>query len=75
MNISSLEKGDKVKWQSAAGTLIGTISEIYLAHNGNEILIPWILIELKKVGDTVPHYVQLCGTHEYLKMLYMEKVE
>ena len=75
MSISSLEKGDKVKWQSAAGTLCGTIEQIYLSHNGNEILIPFILIELEKNNDKMSHYVQICGTHEYLKMLHMEKVE
>lgn len=59
--------GDRVRWECHAGTIRGEVTEIRLAHNAKDELIPWLIIEY--IENTKPVKTMLCGTDSYLKMM------
>lgn len=59
--------GDRVRWESAAGTIRGEIVDISLGLNARDELVPWLTIE-HIVGNRVCR-ARLCGTDIYLKMM------
>jgi len=60
--------GDRVRWESAAGTIRGEIVDISLGLNAKEELVPWLTVERIVEQDQVRRNV-LCGTDSYLKMM------
>jgi hypothetical protein len=59
--------GDRVRWESAAGTIRGEIVDISLGLNANQELIPWLTVEHMVLNRTCR--IQICGTDSYLKMM------
>ncbi len=64
---------DKIKWCSASGNKEGAIVDIYIAKNGNNEFIPFLVIEYQPQVDRTTR-VQMPATDEYLKMMKVEKV-
>jgi len=56
--------GDRVRWESAAGTIRGTLIKAELAPNALNELIVWFTIETLN-GEKL----RLCGNEGYLKMM------
>lgn len=74
--MNQLRIDSKVKWKSAAGELTGTITNIYLALNGNKELIPFLTINIEEGnGRLTGSSARMCGTDGYLKMMKFELVE
>jgi len=65
--VTDVRVGDRVRWESAAGTIRGEILEIRLAQNANNELIPWLIIEFYNNNKACK--TMLCGTEDYLKMM------
>ena len=65
--IKDIKAGDRVRWESAAGTLRGEITQIRLARSAANTLVPWIGIEFIKNNRTC--FAELCGSEDYLKMM------
>lgn len=65
--IKDIKAGDRVRWESAAGTIRGEIANIRLARNAANELIPWLGIEYIQNNRTC--YVSLCGLESYLQMM------
>ena len=62
--------GDKVTWSSAAGQLVGSVTNIVLDLNAANETIPWM--DIKDIQDTngKKHSgVRLCANNNYLKMM------
>ena len=62
----NINVGDKIKWLSKAGELIGEVTKIKLAPNAADKTIPWMLVDL---GD---YRVMLPGTDDYFAMMKLE---
>jgi len=65
--VTDILVGDRVRWESAAGTIRGEILEIRLAQNANNELIPWLIIEFYNNNKACK--IMLCGTEDYLNMM------
>ena len=65
--VTDVRVGDRVRWESAAGTIRGEILEIRLAQNANNELIPWLIIEFYNNNKACK--TMLCGTEDYLNMM------
>jgi hypothetical protein len=65
--VTDIRVGDRVRWESAAGTIRGEILEIRLAQNANYELIPWLIIEFYNNNKACK--IMLCGTEDYLNMM------
>ena len=61
-----LEINNKITWVSAAGRLVGTITNIVLAPNAAGQTIPWIDVEYGSRS------VRICASDSYLKQLKVE---
>lgn len=60
--------GDRVRYESAVGTIRGEVTHIALYMNAANQLVPWLTIEFyNQLGKLV--HVSLCGNEEYLKMM------
>lgn len=59
--------GDRVRWESAGGTIRGEVVDIRLGLNGELKLAPWLMVE--HVQDNRTATVALCGSHENLAMM------
>ena len=59
--------GDRVRWNSAAGTLRGTVVGMRLGLTAANTLVPWIMIEYIRNNREV--HIELCGTESNLKMM------
>ncbi len=62
--------GDKVTWSSAAGQLVGNVTNIVLDLNAANETIPWM--DIKDIVDTTGKAhsgVRLCANDNYLKMM------
>lgn len=59
--------GDRVRWESAAGTIRGEIKNIRLDRNANGELVPWLDIEYILNNRTAT--TALCGVEDFLKMM------
>jgi hypothetical protein len=59
--------GDRVRWESAAGTMRGEVVEMYLGLNAREELVPWLIIE--HGVNARKNRISLCGNHGYLKSM------
>ena len=59
-----LRIGDTISWVSAAGTLVGKISNVFLALSAADKMTPWITVS----------GVTFCASDAYLKMLKVTKV-
>jgi len=64
MKMFDVRLGDRVRWESAAGTIRGTVMGAQLAPNANNELIVWYTIEML---NGQKH--RLCGNEGYLKMM------
>ena len=64
---TGLKIGDRVRWESWAGTIRGEVKSIRLGLNAAGEMIPWIMIEYHRSMDTST--VELCGSQEYLAMM------
>jgi len=62
-----LNLGDRVRWESAEGTLRGEVVGMSLAKNAAGKVIPWITVEYIRNNRNVQTI--LCGTEGYLKMM------
>jgi len=56
--------GDRVRWESAAGTIRGTLVGANLGPNAKNEMIVWYTIEMLN-----GHKHRLCGNDDYLKMM------
>lgn len=61
--MKSVQIGDRVRWESAAGVIRGEIVDIRLGLNAKEELVPWLTIQ------TGSNRVQICGHDSYLKSM------
>ena len=59
-----LRIGDTISWVSAAGDLVGKISNVYIALSAADKMTPWITVS----------GVTFCASDAYLKMLKVTKV-
>jgi hypothetical protein len=59
--------GDRVRWESAEGTIRGEVIGMHLARNAKNDLIPWLSIQYIRDNKTVK--TTLCGLESYLKMM------
>jgi hypothetical protein len=65
---------DTVSWSSATGDIEGVISNIILDLNAANHIVPWIHVKsIDKYGRK--YVVQLCATHQNLKMLKITKLK
>lgn len=62
-----LSIGNKVRWESAAGVLRGTIRNIVLSKNAADKVVPWMDI------DTGRSSVRLCATDSNLLAMRVVK--
>mgnify|MGYP003329917203 FL=1 len=60
--------GDRVRYESAAGTIRGEVTRIALDMNAANQLVPWLTIEFYNKLGKLDH-ASLCGTEDYLKMM------
>jgi hypothetical protein len=62
----NLSIGDKIRWESAAGVLRGTIKNIVLSPSAAGKVTPWIDVEfgIKNRSST-----RFCGSDSNLKMM------
>ena len=65
--IESVFVGDRVRWESAAGTIRGVVKEIRLMINAERKLVPWLIIEY--IRDNRETLACICGNEDNLKML------
>ena len=65
--------GDKVKWESAAGTLFGKVCDIFIHYNSAGNLIPWISIEYTVWGNKLDR-CNLAGSEDNIKMMKLEVI-
>ena len=72
--LNYIQPGNRVFWKSAAGDLTGTIKNFFLARNGKDELIPWMVIKVDKT-ENVGGTATLCATEDYLKSMGLELVE
>ena len=59
--------GDRVRWESAEGTIRGAIKDIRLMMNAELKLTAWIVVEY--IRDNRETLACICGTDDNLKML------
>jgi hypothetical protein len=59
--------GDRVRYESAEGTIRGEVSSIRLSRNAKGDLIPWLSI--KYIRNNKETICSLCGSEDYLKMM------
>jgi hypothetical protein len=59
--------GDRVRWNSAAGTMRGTVVGMRLGLTAANTLVPWIMIEYIQNNREVR--VELCGSEGNLAMM------
>lgn len=72
-----IQKGDVIKYHSAAGHLTAQVKGIVLDLNAAGETIPWlVLAEIKKYAGVMVERSQfrLCATDGYLKMMKVEVV-
>ena len=67
MNMDNVKIGDRIRYESAAGTIYGEVVNIFLAKNAKRELIPWLRIE--RIVNNKPSIVIIAGTDRYLKMM------
>ena len=65
-----LEIGTRVRWESAAGVLRGTISNITLSPSASGAVTPWIDINVEGRGNSV----RLCALDSNLKAMRVSEV-
>jgi hypothetical protein len=65
-----LEIGTRVRWESAAGVLRGTISNITLSPSASGAVTPWIDIKVEGRGNSV----RLCALDSNLKAMRVSEV-
>lgn len=70
--MKNIHIGDRVSWESTAGTIRGEIVDIRLNRNADDELVPWLLVE-HMIGNQVC-YAVICGTDSYLKMVKLEVI-
>lgn len=58
-----LNKGSTIMWSSAAGILVGTITDIHLDKSAAGNIVPWIIVKREDTGTSL----MLCGTDDNLK--------
>ena len=63
-----LKVGDKITWQSAAGSLTGTIFNVSISKSAANLMTAWIDISLGSYS------IRLCGTDSYIKMMKITKL-
>lgn len=74
---NSLNVGDSVSWDSAAGHLHGTIVQIIISSNAAHQLVPWITIERTVVrpdGRSIQVRARMCATDSNLKMMRVTRL-
>ena len=62
--------GDKVTWSSAAGQLVGSVTNIVLDLNAANETIPWM--DIKDIQDNTGKRhsgVRMCASDSYLKQM------
>ena len=64
--------GDRVRWESAAGTLRGEIVKMELAMNAANKRIPWIVIE--RIQNNKVVLDRLAGTSDNLAMMKLKVI-
>ena len=64
-----LATGTRVRWESAAGVLRGTIKNIVLAPNANGVIIPWMDIRVDGHNLVGGDSVRLCASAQSLMMM------
>lgn len=67
-----LEIGTRVRWESAAGVLRGTITNITLSPSASGAVTPWI--DIKTEGRGNGNSVRLCALDSNLKMMRVAEV-
>lgn len=67
----SFEIGDRVRWESAAGTIRGQIKSMRLARNAATELVAWLTIGYTINGREKT--TSLCAVESNLKMLKFTK--
>ena len=60
--------GDRVRYESAVGTIRGEVTHIALYMNAANQLVPWLTIEFYNKLGKLDH-ASLCGTEDCLKMM------
>jgi hypothetical protein len=70
--VKSLNVGDKVRYLSAAGEIVGEVSDFFMRMNGRDELIPWVVIRYKRLGKEVT--ATLAATESYFKIMRFEKI-
>ena len=71
--VMKIEIGNKIKWDSAAGVLTGTVKNIMLNLNAANQTIPWM-----DVADITDEFGskyssnRMCANDGYLKMMKVE---
>ncbi|CAB5214860.1 hypothetical protein UFOVP190_293 [uncultured Caudovirales phage] len=67
-----LEIGTRVRWESAAGVLRGTITNITLSPSASGAVTPWI--DIKVASKRNSHSVRLCALDSNLKAMRVSEV-
>ena len=72
MNMDNVKIGDRIGYESAAGTIYGEVVNIFLAKNAKRELSPWLRIE--RIVNNKPSIVIIAGTDRYLKMMQFKVI-
>jgi hypothetical protein len=59
--------GDRVRYESAAGTIRGEVVGVYLSMNAAGTLIPWL--QISRIVNNKNDVVSIAGTEDNLKMM------
>jgi hypothetical protein len=65
--------GNTITWSSAAGVMVGVVTNIELNQNAAFQTVPWIDVVVQ--GKTRPNTIRLCATHQNLVMLKVEVLQ
>lgn len=68
--VSSVLIGDRVRYESAAGTIRGEVVGIYLGMNAAGNLIPWL--QICRIVKNKNEVVSIAGTEDNLKMMQVK---
>ena len=73
-----LSIGTRVRWESAAGVMRGTIKNIVISPAANDMMTPWIDIEVDSntvvAQFLISPVVRLCANDDDLRMMNVSVV-
>jgi hypothetical protein len=71
-NVTTVLIGDRVRYESAEGTIRGEVVGMYLSKNAAGTLIPWL--QISRIVNNKPNVVSIAGTEDNLIMMKLQVI-